>query len=205
MSEPNFDFAFWHSFGPHSGEAASAILDRKSAEVARNGWTLWSFRYRPMLNDWHRLFVTAQPQKIVVFCSAGSGRDPKDRGGDAQVADCRSYQLLGEQEWRSIPPAIRVPHTFPRGVGVASAFVVREVSGPETIELSPVEWLAQGAKWREGCKTKSGRTLALPTLARDLLIRPGGSTGLVRRVAAVLELQAPYLAVVRSEEAEPLS
>ncbi|MGH9578726.1 MAG: hypothetical protein ACRD3R_14910, partial [Terriglobales bacterium] len=146
-----FQIGFWHPFGPHSNENQKRILKRKSREVQVNGWTLWSFQHRNMLEDWHRQLNSSAHERVFVFCSAGGGKDPASSRGAANVVDCRSFRFVNESRWRRIPDRIRVPHTFPSGQGIASAFVVEYVVHPANFfELTSVEWLHRLGSWRKG-------------------------------------------------------
>ena len=200
MSHPAFQIGFWHPFGPHSNETAVQILERKDTEIEANGWTLWSFQYRRMLNDWHRELTLAAPHQVLVYCSSGGGKDPVERGGTARAVDCRSYLLLGEAEWRAMPEGVRVPHTFPLGKGRASAFVVqRIIHAVERFDFPAVEWLSQAGEWCQGFQTKKGWCAGIPSRG-EYLIRPGGISQM-RGVRAVLELRPPYLAIVSTDPA----
>jgi hypothetical protein len=201
MSHMDFQIGFWHPFGPHSTESAEQILVRKAKEIEANEWTLWSFQHRPMLDDWHRQLTLAAPNRVLVFCSAGGGKDPITRGSLAQAVDCQSYRFVGDKEWYPMPAQIRVPHTFPLGKGQASAFVVRRIIHPAESFVPPVvEWLSQAGEWRQGFQQRKRWCPGIPTRG-EYLIRPGG-TGPIRGVRVILELRPPYLAVVRTEPAE---
>lgn len=107
MTYLDFEMAFWHPFGPHSGESAEGILDRKGAEAASNGWTLWSFGvlprpHKPLFDKWcHELSKTTSD--IYAFCSNGSGVDPARDGGVC----CSRWKPQGEADWRAFPTAYR--------------------------------------------------------------------------------------------------
>ena len=74
--------------------------------------------------------------------------------------------------------------------GLALGFkVIRVVPLPPTLPPISIEWYCKGQKiWR---------TDAVPTRG-EVLIRRGGTLA-PRRISAVLELSAPYLAVLRPE------
>jgi len=188
----NFELGFWHPFGSHGRESPEEIINRKRSETEKNGWTLWSFQYRrpESLNEWYRELSLAKPRgPVVVFCSMGnSAVDPDRPGALTTTADCREYRFVGHDDayWRPVPPLIRVPHPFGPKKDVASAFVVRCVHHPVKLIQRPfVEWFSQG-EWHEG---------AIPTRP-EYLIRRGGKIAM-RNIRAVLELQPPYLAVVK--------
>jgi hypothetical protein len=182
----------WHPFGPHSRETPEQIIERKRQEIVTNGWTLWTFQYRrpAVLATWAReLSGAAAP---VAFCSASAGAvDPAETGNPVASADCRSYQVVGEEAWRPMPAGVRATYHF-RGVRRhASAFVVRRVVHPvDPVPLPAVEWLAVDGQWRRD---------RVPTRG-EYLIRGGGTTPL-RAVRALLELRPPYLAVVSAADA----
>jgi hypothetical protein len=82
-----------------------------------------------------------------------------------------------------------VPHPFRKGNSQASAFVVRRVIHPIVpFALPAVEWFSSKGQWRQD---------PVPTRGQ-YLIRPGGMVPM-RSVRAVLELRAPYLAVVSAD------
>lgn len=192
MNWDEFELGFWHPFGEHGRESALDIIHRKRREIEKNGWTLWSFQYRTptTLCDWCReLSAAKSSDPIVVFCSRGDSTvDPDRPGSQTKTSDCRQYKFVAgnDTSLRPIPSAIRVPHPFKPGKAVASAFVVRRVHHPvKPFERPVIEWFSQG-KWRKD---------KLPTRP-EYLIRRGGNSAM-RDVSAVLELQPPYLAVVK--------
>ena len=194
LSWENFELGFWHPFGSHGRESLEEIINRKRRETENNGWTLWSFQYRrpESLNEWYRQLTLAKPHgPVVVFCSTGgSAVDPDRPGSLTRTADCREYQLIGcgDLDWRPVPPLIRVPHPFGPTKEVASAFVIRRVHHPVKLLQRPfVEWF-KGGKWDER---------KIPTRP-EFLIRRGGKIAMPN-VSAVLELQSPYLAVVKRD------
>jgi hypothetical protein len=195
MSFAAWSIGVWHPFGPHGRETPEQIINRKRGEIAINGWTLWSFQYRrpAVLEAWCRELAAADSILLVVFCSDSAGAaDPANTGSSVGTIDCRSYRFVGEDAWRPFPGGVRVPHPFRAEKRQASAFVVqRIVSQVEALPRPAIEWLSQG-QWRQD---------RVPTRG-EYLIRPGGTVP-IRPFRAVLELQAPYLALVSADEAEP--
>jgi hypothetical protein len=190
LSWEDFQRGFWHPFGSHGRESAEDIINRKRTEAEKNGWTLWSFQYRRLetLNEWYRELSFAKPRgPVVVFCSEGkSTKDPDRPGSLARTVDCTRYRFIGDGSWQGVPPLIRVPHPFGPGKTVASAFVVRRVHYPiKPSQLPFVEWFSSG-NWHETAVPPRG----------EYLIRRGGKIAM-RKIRAVLELQPPYLAVVK--------
>jgi hypothetical protein len=187
----DFELGFWHPFGAHGRESPEDIINRKHSETERNGWTLWSFQYRrpEALDEWHRQLSFAKLRgPVVAFCSRGDSTVDPDRPGSlTRTADCREYRLIGHDDahWRPVPSLIRVPHPFGPKKTVASAFVVRRVHYPIKPFQAFVEWFSQG-NWHQS---------EIPTRP-EYLIRRGGKIA-IRIVRAVLELQPPYLAVVK--------
>jgi len=187
VSYTEFEFAFWHPFGPHAGETREEIIARKQKEIKVNGWTLWSFQHRLMLEDWHRELSVAERNEVFVFCSEGRGASEPA----GTPLECKSYRFVGETEWRSMPKGVSAPHNFRPGKTEASAFVVRRVICPvEPFQRIAVEWLKKEGPcpW---CQSK------IPTYG-EYLIRPGGTIAM-RKVSAVLELKPPYLAYLRAD------
>lgn len=193
MDYAEFKMGFWHPFGPHGRETVEQIIQRKGHEIEVNGWTLWSFQYRrwQVLDEWCRHLSAAWGLTAVVFCShSPRAVDPADVGTRMRTTDCRSYRFANETEWRPCPVGIRVPHPFRGKSKLASAFVVQRIIHPiESLALPAVEWLYKG-QWRKD---------RVPTRG-EYLIRLGGATP-IRQVSAVLELRAPYLAVVSADAA----
>jgi hypothetical protein len=186
-----WEYGFWHPFGPHSKEAPADIIDLKRRETEDNGWTLWSFQYRTpeTLAAWCRQLSRARGP-VLAFCSmGGSARDPADRPETRNTtSDCRHYRFIGCEQWHPVPHLIRVPHTFKHNQTIVSAFVVRAVHHPVKISRRPtVEWFTQKqGGWSED---------KLPTRP-EYLIRRGGSFTMPG-VRAILELKPPYLAIVK--------
>jgi hypothetical protein len=190
MNYTNFEIAFWHPFGPHGQETPKEIIRRKYAEIAANGWTLWSFQHRRMLNDWHHELLAAERNAVFVFCSEGRGAlDPAREGTLSKATECQSYRFITgkDTDLQPMPRGVRVPHPFRPGKKLASAFVVRQIIFPiEPFQLPAVEWFSRKkGPWRQE---------KVPTRG-EYLIRPGGTIAM-RSVSAVLELKPPYLAVV---------
>jgi hypothetical protein len=184
VSYTEFEIAFWHPFGPHAGEPTDKIIERKRAEIQKNGWTLWSFQLRLMLSDWHVELSAAERNEVFVFCSKGSGAvDP------GEPTQCRSYRFVGEQEWRPVPDGVRVSYPFRQGKKLASAFVVQKVLCPEPFQRPAVEWFSPTkGPW---CQSR------VPTRG-EYLIRPGGTIAM-RPVSVVLVLKPPYIASLSAD------
>lgn len=208
VSYANFEFAFWHPFGPHGGESPEQIIKRKRREIEKNEkgrWTLWSFQYRrsQTLDEWFRKLPSCgerndERNKVFVFCSdSRAAKDPAGDGNQATPPSCKRYRFAGGTKWQRMPPQVKVPHPFrPGEKRVASAFVVQRVECLDEPLLLPV-----GVKWR---RLKDGlwhHNKRVPTRG-EYLIRRGGTIPM-RRIRAVLELKWPYLAVVTAEEGAP--
>lgn len=194
MNHAAFKMGFWHPFGPHGRETVEQIIQRKRKEIEVNGWTLWSFQCRrsQVLDEWCRYLSAAAEPTAVAFCSHSPGAvDPADVGVPIGTTDCRSYRFASQTEWQPWPVGIRVPHPFRGKKKQASAFVVQRIVHPvESFVLPAVEVLSKG-QWHQN---------RVPTRG-EYLIRPGGMTPM-RQVHAVLELRAPYLAVVSADAAQ---
>jgi hypothetical protein len=186
----DFDFGFWHPFGWHGCESPQAIISPKRNETESNGWTLWSFQYRKMLDDFFRELSCARPKKVVVFCSRGNGAVDPAKSSHSKTIDCSQYKFVNGTRWQSIPSSIRVPHPFRPEKTLASAFVVRRIYYPvEFIRRPAAEWFSpNNGPWRQE---------AIPTRG-EYLIRRGGAVPM-RDVSAVLSLKPPYLAFVRRD------
>src|SRR5208283_2876098 len=95
MNYAEFELAFWHPFGPHGRETPHEIIERKRTEIASNGWTLWFFQHRLMLDDWHSQLSAASPHAVFVFCSDGRGAVDPARGKIA-TTNCQRYRFVPE-------------------------------------------------------------------------------------------------------------
>lgn len=192
MIYTRFKIGFWHPFGPHGRETPAQIFERKRQEIEANGWTLWSFQYRRLqvLDEWSRHLLQAGDPKVIVFCSHSlKAVDPAETGNSVEITDCQSYRLVGEAQWQPWPHEIRVPHPFRDKRKHASAFVVQRIIHPAALPILPsVEWLSKGQWMQDKVPTRG-----------EYLIRPGGMSPM-RQVSAVLELRAPYLAVVSVDQ-----
>jgi hypothetical protein len=186
-----FHLGVWHPFGPHGRETPEQIIERKRREIDLNGWTLWSFQYRRLevLQTWCLEMAAAEPLTALVLCSDSAGAvDPAEAGTPVGTTDCRSYMSVGAEVWQPFPAGVRVPHPFKGEKGTASAFIVGRILYPVDFVGPAAEWLSKG-QWRQD---------RVPTRG-EYLVRPGGTVPL-RPVRAVLELRAPYLALVSADQ-----
>lgn len=188
MDWNSFTLGFWHPFGSYCGLTAQQILDWKGVETVRHGWTLWSFAYTPSAADWHAI-LKEHSGPIHVLCSdSPSARDPKPVADQHRASH---YRGVSDVDWQSMPDGetMFVTNPFKWG-GMATGFVVRRV---ETVAAGVppfgVSWYSKKeSRWRDD---------PLPTRG-EFLIRRGGAARL-RSVSAVLELQPPYLAILRCD------
>jgi hypothetical protein len=154
-----------------------------------------------LADDWYRELSSAKPGPVFVFCSQSEGgRDPGGPGTGNTTLDCTHYQIAGrDKRWQSLPSLIRVPHPFPFGKRLASAFVVAAVHYPIQPFRSPgVEWFSRtNGPWRREIVIRS-TVHSYPTRGEYLL--RGGGTNSLRQVSAILELKPPYLACVAIEK-----
>jgi len=103
-----FEIAFWHPFGPHGDEDTKEIIERKCKEIVANKWTLWSFRHRLMLEDWHRELLSAKQNAIFVFCSdSPSAVDPAREGSLSKPINCQSFRYVWGQIYAVATDAAR--------------------------------------------------------------------------------------------------
>ncbi|MCI0406951.1 MAG: hypothetical protein L0191_00065 [Acidobacteria bacterium] len=185
MNWNKFALGFWHTFGPHGGESKEEILERKAAEIAKNGWTVWSFQFRRTLEQWFEILRDAQPEKVYVLLSdSWAARDPA-----SEVNLRTKYRLAGNARWHEVPSSIRIPH--PGRSEFASAFliknIIRNAALPGVPPLS-AKWYSFKAGWRKD---------RLPTRGEYLIQREDNGASL-RRVHSLLELKYPYLATLRT-------
>lgn len=193
MEWNNFHVGFWHPFGNHGGESRDDILRRKSREIAANGWTLWSFKFRNTISDWLRYLPPASslsPVYAICSDSEGAAIDPK-----GEVAYSSHYRYPTNQLWKEIPAAVAIPHPFGER-NRAPAFIVKRVLFPLQSRNANfrVEWYSATDKaWKKDGIEKYGN--GLPTRT-EILVRKGGNTRL-RKAYAILELGYPYIAELR--------
>ena len=212
MNYQQFEMAFWHPFGSHSGETPEEIIERKQGEIQRCGWTLWSFQNRrTMLPLWHTQLENWCSEKtrddtgrVFAFCSDSRGaKDPMNTGNKEKVKkdNCTHYLQVDEAEddnWRPVPPGIRALHSFKKSVShpQCSAFMVKKIIYPaeEPHRLkSAAVWFAKSGEWRQ---ERTNGDKCLPTRG-EYLIRPHPQGVPLRRIRAVLELAPPYLAQLK--------
>lgn len=183
MKQIIFEVGFWHPFGVAAGEPRDCIISRKKREIKKNGWTLWSFQNRPdnTINLWVSE-IKKHGKNVFVFCSDSKGaRDPRGK-----VFCAKQFKFANSNRWKNMPSSIKVPHPFGKK-DRASAFVVKAIHEPEGIKVPEgIEWLCMDGRWRED---------NLPTRG-EYLIKLRGKRKL-RKVYQILELEPPYLAVLR--------
>jgi hypothetical protein len=193
----DFKIGFWHTFGTHGNEPPKSIIERKEQEISRNenGWTLWSFQSRKTLKAWREEIQRLGDPPVLVFCS----HSPKAKNPASPTSCCTRYKFNVEDEWKTIPETVKVPHPFPPGKTDASAFIVQKIFAPGGVfSLPPPQWFSE----RKGCQWFSSD---VPTRPGETMIRPGGNEqARTLRFCAVLELKAPYLAYVGVEPPDEL-
>ncbi|MGB2762751.1 MAG: hypothetical protein WBC21_04460 [Minisyncoccales bacterium] len=184
MDKLKFTIGFWHPFGDHGPEDRDQIILRKHKEIIKNkGWTLWSFQNRvdETIDKWKNELKNVTT-KIFVLCSDSA--DAEAPVGNQFYA--KEYKFVNSNEWINIPSTITIPHPFGKR-NTASAFKVNAIYKPETIKVpEEIKWLCMDGRWRED---------NLPTRG-EYLIKSGGKCKL-RKVYQILELEYPYLAILR--------
>lgn len=175
---------FWHPFGSHGPENRDEIILRKQKEIIKNkGWTLWSFQNRTneTTDKWTKE-IKKYNHKVFVLCSDSA--DAKAPMGDQFYA--KEYRFVNSDEWIKIPSVIKIPHPFGQR-NKALAFKVKAIYSPGKIKIPKgIKWLCMDGRWRED---------DLPTRG-EYLIKSGGKCKL-RKVYQILELEPPYLAVLK--------
>lgn len=184
LSKPVFKIGFWHPFGVHGKEKPDDIIKRKNNEIRKNGWTLWSFqsRKKETIECWINE-IKKHSNRIFVFCSDSKGaRDPI---GDK--FNVKQFKWSMSDKWLDLPPTIKIPHPFGKKT-LACSFKVKAIYDPKIIKIPKgIRWFCmRDKKWRED---------KLPTRG-EYLIKTGGNCRL-RKICRVLELEPPYLAVIR--------
>lgn len=194
-----FSIGFWHTFGPHGGEAPDEILNRKEKEVSAHGWTLWSFQQRrsETLEMWLTALKDVQDKPVFVFCSDSPGAiDPQDKLDQEQIVtnQMREYRASSSQDWSAIPAAIIVPHP---GKSTATAFKVKAIRRiPHKLRQAglTIEWLEKSGIWRSDIFLTG---LHYPNRGETLIRRLNDSPARLRPIKAVLELEPPYVVVLK--------
>jgi hypothetical protein len=179
-----FGVGFWHPFGLYAGLSPTEILEWKANEARVHGWTFWSFAYTAPEAWLTQLALASGP--FFVLCSHSRGaRDPNQQAHSLFASE---FRYVGG-DWQAMPAQddMKVTNPFKRG-GLALAFKVARVhlADPHVPPIH-IEWFSRGqACWRRD---------SVPTRG-EFLIRRGGNVT-PRTVSAVLELEAPYLVVLR--------
>jgi hypothetical protein len=183
-----FEIGFWHPFGPYTGLTPEQVLKWKRGEVARFGWTLWSFAYSPTAATWLRGLSQVKGPVYVLCSHSCSARDPDMHHGTLLATH---YRNLGTSEWLAMPDPnlMKVTNPFKRR-GLALGFKVRAVLLVSN-EVPPftVEWYSK--------RDDLWRTDVVPTRGEYLIRRNTGTP--LRRVSAVLQLEPPYLVELTRE------
>jgi hypothetical protein len=185
-----FHIGFWHPFGAYTGQSAVQVLEWKSGEVVRQGWTLWSFVHSPSAAVWLEHLASVEGP-VYAFCShSPNARDPDTNKGTLLASH---FRYLLDSSWQAMPDpkVMKVTNPFKRQ-GLALGFKVSRV-----VEIEPVV-PPFGVEWYSR-RERSWRADRVPTRG-EFLIRRGGTIP-PRRVGAILELAQPYLAELRHESA----
>ena len=186
MNKAKFKIGFWHPFGDHAAENRDHIILRKQKEIMNNkGWTLWSFQSRrsETIDKWIKeIQKYNNKERVFVLCSDSKGaKDPS-----SEKFNVKQYKFIDSNEWINVPLAIKIPHPFGEK-STALAFKVKAILKLETISLPKrIKWFCMDGRWRED---------NLPTRG-EYLIKSGGKCKL-RKVYQILELEHPYLAILR--------
>lgn len=204
-----FKIAFWHPFGPHGAdpknpdgppESVDHIVDRKEAEIERNGgWTLWSFQFRRDLDHLARVILEAAPSQVYAFCSHSKGT----KAPSGKVQFCNQFMAVGKNEWQEMPNEINIPHPFGKR-SLACAFKVKRILRLP-IPVQPqiaVQWYSTKRKnWFSVFPSRNDPARTGYPPKPETLIRPCQTGAPLRTVRAVLELAPPYLVTLRRDQA----
>ena len=154
---------------------------------------MWSFQFRRTitLTDWFKEIEKIKPEKVLVFCSSGNGKDPADDIADLNDMDRythKFYKPINENEYLPIPPEIIVTLPSKKNAVQGSAFKVKDIIIPNANnEQYNVEWLLKdGTTWRSD---------KIPTRG-EFLIKFGQGAPM-RPFSVILELEYPYLVEIK--------
>ena len=195
MNHAAFEVGFCAPFRPawtRNSRADSRACKR--SEIAINGWTL-SVVPVSALAGFGRMvpssFLFWRTDAIGLLLTQSGALDPAEVGGCLRTTDCQSLPARCPKGMAADAKGIRVPHPFRGKRRQASAFVVQAIIHPVNSLAPPaIEWLFKG-QWQQR---------PVPTRG-EYLIRLGGTTPM-RPFRAVLELRAPYLALVSADAAQ---
>jgi hypothetical protein len=137
----DFHFAFWHPFGPYCGLSPEEVLDWKRSEVAKHGWTFWSFAYARTAEMWQQV-LHGHTGPVHILCSHSPNAKDPFPNREAQPPRATHYRLLdGQSNWKPMPAgdgAMYVTNPFKRQ-GLATAFKVTHVEYLKT-PVTPCEF-----------------------------------------------------------------
>jgi hypothetical protein len=181
-----FRLGFWHPFGPYVGRSVDSILDWKTAEIERYGWTFWSFVYSD-LNPWIDVLRESSGSLYALCSHSPSAVDPDKSASERWATE---YKFSGEDAWQPMPDQkiMNVTNPFKRR-GLAAGFKVKNIIlvRPPIVPPFNTQWYSKADKnWRDD---------RLPTRG-EFLIRRGGVQP-ARRVSVILEIVPPYLALLK--------
>jgi hypothetical protein len=172
--------SFGHPFGRYGGQSQPEILDQKDSEIRNVGFTLWTFGVRRHVPDlWVENLLHVQgPIYVLLFDSPGA-QEPDPHRIEPRA---ERFQPVKSNDWLPIPDGIWEAARH----GITAAFIVKRV-----IRIIP---LVRPPIALEYLRTSDGLWCDRPIPPRlAYMLRRGGQQQ-PRRVYAVLELQAPYLA-----------
>ena len=126
--------AFWHPVGAFSGESLLEIIDRKTREINKYGYTLWSFAAakQERIEQW-RQELNKQECSII-----GTGIKTKDPNPHSETWAIESSDNLSK--WNKIPEITSYHKRAGKNGILASAFVITKVQTPNLLVERPNNW-----------------------------------------------------------------
>jgi len=145
-----YPFVFWSPVGPHCGESVTDIFARKTEEINKVGFTLWSFS-KLSIDRVNTIRRELGGNHCYVFCVYNKkNRDPAKSGDKTHWANQISPNKL---QWLNIPHGVETGHPSIDSDGItSSAYVVKSIKLINDKIVFPADiFLLKQNKWESQC------------------------------------------------------
>ncbi len=172
--------------GPHANENESAIFERKRADIARIGKTLWLCQSPAARPDRLQAFCVDTPCRVF-FLSPASAKGARPTTSTHRMTECSADRLT----WSPLPIGLG-PVT---GQACSSAYAL-VLDSLEIVSSSFDLWMYVDARNNEPVRFRLGASTLLARRG-DASTHPLRPKSRIRQVLAVGCLTAPYAVWIR--------
>jgi hypothetical protein len=180
---------FWCPVGPHAGESLGETFDRKSSDIKKYGYTLWSFSPSSMnrISAWRRQLENAV-EDVAVF---GCGDVVTNSGSDSTAIWASDFSADGKLWEKVACDKMTSYHRRHTAAGIlASAFYVVGIDYfADRMVSTPSKWFRTN--------DETWRNASLPSRGQFLTILPEGFSDSGRRLRVVMRIKSPYVVLIR--------